>query len=396
VLHAGGDVTGAEVSRALTAAIVDAPGVDVRENTTVLDLVLSSDAAQVTGLKLRHGESVEVVAARAVVLATGGVGGVYRASTNPPEVAGDGLALALRAGASLVDIEFVQFHPTGLRIEGIGQVPLISEALRGEGAVLRDVNGDRIMVGHHPLADLAPRDVVARRIDEVGWVGLDATGFGSDLRRRFPTAYRICREHGIDPSTELIPVGAVQHFLCGGIRTDRDGATDVAGLYAVGECAATGVHGANRLASNSLLEGLVFGARTADALIGRLPEAVIGNCEGAPTPAVTDAAVPLIRSTMSRYAGVRRSGFGLAAADATLQSLLRPAGDPVATVAAANRWTVAAAIVAAAQARRESRGCHWRSDFPVSSDDWRHRIAVRLDGSGLPIAGPELALVRSA
>ncbi|HVT65841.1 MAG TPA: L-aspartate oxidase [Mycobacteriales bacterium] len=396
VLHAGGDATGAEVSRALVAAIVDAPGLDIRENATVVDLLLSADGGQVTGLELRSSESVEAVAARAVVLATGGVGGVFRASTNPSEVAGDGLALALRAGATLVDIEFVQFHPTGLRVEGIGQVPLISEALRGEGAVLRDAKGDAIMRGHHPLADLAPRDVVARRIDEVGWVGLDATGFGGDIKQRFPTAYRICRDHGIDPTVELIPVGPVQHFLCGGVRTDRDGATDVVGLYAVGECAATGVHGANRLASNSLLEGLVFGARAADALTLSLPERAAGDGESAPMPAVADEATPIIRSTMSRYAGVRRSGLGLATAEATLHGLLRPAGDPAATVAAANRWTVATAIVAAATARQESRGCHWRSDFPGPSEDWRHRIAVRLDETGHPVAGPERALVMSA
>jgi L-aspartate oxidase len=399
VLHAGGDATGAEVSRALAAAVAEARDIDLLEHAAVVDLLVSDGhRRQVTGLRLQRGNGpgADALSARAVVLATGGVGGVYRASTNPPEVGGDGLALALRAGASLVDIEFVQFHPTGLRVDGIGQVPLISEALRGEGAVLRDGNGERIMVGHHPLADLAPRDVVARRIDEVGWAGLDATRFGRDeLRRRFPTAYRICRDHGIDPATALIPVAPVQHFLCGGIRTDRDGATDVVGLYAVGECAATGVHGANRLASNSLLEGLVFGARAADALANAVPEPNVGAGDCAPMPAVSDAAVSVIRSTMGRHAGVRRSGLGLAAAEATLHGLLRPA-DPAASVSAANRWTVGAAIVAAATARRESRGCHWRSDFPAPSDDWRHRIAVRLDEAGLPVAGPERALVMSA
>ncbi len=400
VLHAGGDATGAEVSRALTAAVA-ASAVAIREATAVVDLAVSETPAgrQVSGVILRGAgaSTSEMVSARAVVLATGGIGGVFRASTNPAEVGGDGLALALRAGAALVDLEFVQFHPTGLRIDGIGQVPLLSEALRGEGAVLRDRSGAPIMAGHHPLADLAPRDVVARRIDEVGWVGLDATGFGPDeIAHRFPTAYRICREHGIDPTAELIPVAPVQHFMCGGIRTDSDGATDVVGLYAVGECAATGVHGANRLASNSLLEGLVFGARAAAALVARLPEPVPADSGGALVPAVPDSAISVIRSTMSKHVGVRRSGGGLAAADSALQALLQPEADATSTVRAANRWTVASAIVAAAATRRESRGCHWRSDYPDTAESWRHRIVVRLDRAGVPVAEPELVLGRSA
>jgi L-aspartate oxidase len=398
VLHAGGDATGAEVSRALVAA-VEGADIEVRDHTTVVGLVVSGARRQVTGVEVRRcGEQrTECISARAVVLATGGVGGVFRASTNPADVTGDGLALALRAGASLVDVEFVQFHPTGLRVDGIGQVPLISEALRGEGAVLRDIDGAPIMAGQHPLADLAPRDIVARRIDEVGWVGLDATGFGSQqVQRRFPTAYRICRDHGIDPSTELIPVAPVQHFMCGGIRTDSDGATDVIGLYAVGECAATGVHGANRLASNSLLEGQVFGSRAAEALANALPDRAADGGRTAQLPAVAEEAIAPIRATMSRYAGVRRSGPGLAAADAALRGLSQQTMPANASEDAANRWTVAAAIVAAAAARHESRGCHWRSDFPEADDAWRHRIVVRLDETGSPVADSELALSRSA
>jgi L-aspartate oxidase len=401
VLHAGGDATGAEVSRALVEA-VSATSVEVHEGTSVIDLLVSDTAigTQASGVVVRSRGAVcaEEIRARAVVLATGGVGGIFRASTNPAEVTGEGLALALRVGASLVDLEFVQFHPTGLRIDGIGQVPLISEALRGEGAVLRNDRGARVMAGHHPLADLAPRDIVARRIDEVGWVGLDATGFGrAVMQRRFPTAYRICLDHGIDPVTEPIPVAPVQHFLCGGIRTDSDGATDVSGLYAIGECAATGVHGANRLASNSLLEGLVFGARAADALAASLPAPASTAGRSAAVPPVSETAISTIRSTMSNHAGVRRSAAGLAAAEVTLQGLVQPIRDRTSSVDAANRWTVAAAIVAAAMTRRESRGCHWRSDHPEPSESWRHRIVVRLDEAGFPVAAPELALLgRSA
>ncbi|HWB67800.1 MAG TPA: L-aspartate oxidase [Mycobacteriales bacterium] len=402
VLHAGGDASGAEVSRALTAAL-RARAVDVLEHTEARDLTtaFSPDGRQVTGVVVRRLDrpGADIISARAVVLATGGIGGVYRTSSNPPDVAGDGLAIGLRAGAALVDLEFVQFHPTGLQVATLGQVPLITEALRGEGAVLRDADGRPIMTGHHPLGDLAPRDVVARRIDAVitetgSQVGLDATGFGAQLRRRFPTAYRNCRRHGIDPTTEPIPVMPVQHFLCGGIRTDQWGASDVVGLYAVGEVAATGVHGANRLASNSLLEGLVFGARVAARLRDELPAPLTGTPVDPVVPAVPERAMASIRATMSRYVGVRRSAAGLAAAATALESLA--CRDEPASAAATNRWTVAAAIVAAAAARQESRGCHWRADHPTSSDAWRHRIVVRLDDTGRPLAVVPAPLDQSA
>jgi L-aspartate oxidase len=411
VVHAGGDTTGDEVSRVLAADLIRR-NVDVRVQAGVRDLLTvgTSRGRQVCGVALRHADaSVEVIRAHAVVLATGGVGGVYRATTNPAEVTGDGLALALRAGASLVDVEFVQFHPTGLRVAGIGQVPLISETLRGAGAVLRDAEGTAIMAGHHPLEDLAPRDIVARRIDAAlgthanATVGLDATALGRDvLRSRFPTAYRICMDHGIDPAREPIPVAPVQHYICGGVRTDAWGATDVTGLFAVGEVAATGVHGANRLASNSLLEGMVFGARVAERLVSELPAAPSGTEElPEQAPRVRATSVAAIRSTMSRYAGVRRDAAGLNAASSALQDMSSsPASGSVdsepAAEAAANRWTVASALVAAAAARRESRGCHWRSDHPVTRADWQHRVVVRLDGDGVPAAAPDRSLGRSA
>jgi L-aspartate oxidase len=403
VAHAGGDASGAEVSRALVAAARRAD-VDVVEEATVVDLVraLGRNGPQVTGVRVRSSAGETTVAARAVVLATGGIGGVYAASTNPVEVTGDGLALALRAGASLVDLEFVQFHPTALRVAAIaGQIPLVSEALRGEGAVLRDLAGRRIMTGHHPMADLAPRDIVARRIDEVmagyGGVVLDATALGAQaLRIGFPTVSDACRRHGIDPASEPIPVAPAQHFLCGGVRTDRWGTTDVTGLYAVGEVAATGVHGANRLASNSLVEGMVFGSRVAARLTLDLPPSVAAAPEPTvPIPVVADSDIATIRSTMTRYAGIRRTGQGLEAAAAVLAGLV-DSSVTGSSSDAGNRWTVAAAIVAAAHTRQESRGCHWRGDYPATSERWRGPVVIRLDETGSPAAVPIDSLERTA
>jgi L-aspartate oxidase len=343
-----------------------------------------NSSGQVTGAFVDRDGDIGVVAARAVVLATGGIGNAYQASTNPAAVTGDGIALALGAGASLVDMEFVQFHPTVLFTGSQrGQLPLVSEAVRGEGAVLLDTAGKRIMLGRHPMADLAPRDIVAREIDAAmradgrPHVWLDATGIGAaTLRSRFPTVLAACERAGIDATVAPIPVAPGEHFLCGGVRTDRWGATDVPGLYAVGEVAATGVHGANRLASNSLLEGLVFGRRVAARLVLDLPAAAPTDVR--PGLTVGDADAEGVRSVLSSFAGVRRSGAGLEQAKGLLDHL----GDgPLATVGRA--------VVVAAQARQESRGCHWREDFPRSSDLWAHHVVVRLDASGRPIARPE-------
>ncbi|MGP3972271.1 L-aspartate oxidase, partial [Streptomyces sp. 6N223] len=277
IAHAGGDATGAEISRALVGA-VRAAGIETIENALALDLLTDADgrAAGVTLHVMGEGrhDGVGAVHAPAVVLATGGMGQVFSATTNPAVSTGDGVALALRAGAEVSDLEFVQFHPTVLYLgpEAEGQQPLISEAVRGEGAHLVDAAGVRFMLGRHELAELAPRDIVAKGItrrmleQSASHMYLDARHFGAEMwRRRFPTILAACRAAGIDPVTEPIPVSPAAHYASGGIRTDLHGRSTVPGLFACGEAACTGVHGANRLASNSLLEGLVFAHRIAAA-----------------------------------------------------------------------------------------------------------------------------------
>jgi L-aspartate oxidase len=389
IVHAGGDATGAEVQRALHAAVRRDPWIRLIEHALVLDL-LTDEAGRGCGVTLHVlGEGTEdgvgAVLARAVVLATGGMGQIYAVTTNPSVSTGDGVALALRAGATVTDLEFVQFHPTALyTARGGAQQPLVSEALRGEGAYLRDGDGKRFMQGQHDLAELAPRDVVAKAIHRVmtaegsEHVWLDARHV-PDVTTRFPTITAYCREAGVDPAHDLVPVAPAAHYASGGVRTDLRGRTSIPGLYACGEVACTGVHGANRLASNSLLEGLVFGRRIAADIATDLPE----QAEPAQRPEPRDAVCPGGRAdlqrAMSRGAGVLRSAASLKDAAAAVHAA-EPTAPSTAAWEAANLFTVAGALVRAALHREETRGCHWREDFPEASDAWLGHVLVTLDG----------------
>jgi len=402
IAHAGGDATGAEIERALVAAVLNAPQIEVIEHALVLDLLPTAGGGvgAVTLHVMGEGQldGVGAVRARAFVLATGGIGQVYAATTNPAVSTGDGVAAALRSGAIVRDLEFVQFHPTVLWLgrSAAGQQPLVSEAVRGEGAFLVDDDGVRFMQGQHELADLAPRDVVAkailRRMGETGaeHMWLDARHFGAEKWRvRFPTILATLTALGIDPVTQLIPVAPACHYASGGIGTDLHGRTSVTGLYSCGEAACTGVHGANRLASNSLLEGLVFGRRIAADIVSSLRP-------GAPLPElgvdVRTAGVasstirPRLQAEMSADAGVLRDATGLARASQSLQKLAGPrSADPrTETWEATNLLTVATALVAAAARRRETRGSHWREDHPDRNDEnWLGHLDLRLGPDGM-------------
>ena len=405
IAHAGGDATGKEISRALIAALEHTIGeIEVIDHALVLDLLKDADggAAGVTLHVMGEGarDGVGAVHAKAVVLATGGMGHVFDATTNPSVATGDGVAIALRAGASVADLEFVQFHPTVMWLGGAarGQQPLISEAVRGEGAHLVDSGGVRFMVGQHPLAELAPRDVVAkaimRRMAETGepHMWLDArTGvaeFSAEFwRQRFPTILESCLRHGIDPAVDLIPVAPAEHFASGGIRTDIWGRTSIPRLYACGEAACTGVHGANRLASNSLLEGLVFAERIGADLAKRLPWTETPVPVEAPEDVRSVLLEPGVMAEVQHIttagAGVLRSAESLDRAADELERLgTRTADAPhLEAWEATNLHLLASALVKGAALRNETRGSHWREDFPDSADRWLVRLAHRLDAA---------------
>ena len=402
VVHAGGDATGAEIERALVEA-VQASDIEVREGWFAIELLVERE--QCTGvLALKPDGDVEFVRAVDVVLATGGAGQCFAVTTNPPLSTGDGIALALKAGVACADLEFVQFHPTALHNPSMPR-PLLSEALRGEGAVLRDDDGMAFMADQHPLGDLAPRDIVSRAIYErmlstgQDHVWLDATMI-ADFPNRFPTIWAACKEVGLDPTRELLPVAPAAHYLSGGVITDLDGATTLSHLWACGETACSGVHGANRLASNSLLDGLVFGRRVIEGILEGKEEpestgAMTGVLDLAPDdpPEPDPVVLPKKRVTepsalrgsvqrvMSADCGVVRDEDGLVLAAETLGDLSRLADDlPARTIASyevIDVLRVARAIVSAATARAESRGAHWRRDFPETSDVFLGRFVVR-------------------
>jgi L-aspartate oxidase len=387
VLHAGGDATGAAIEAALAARIAE-DRITVLEHSFVADLVVRD--GRVSGVELIDalGNS-RILAADTVILASGGAGQLYSHTTNPLVATGDGVAAALRAGAVLGDLEFYQFHPTALAIPGNF---LVSEAVRGEGAVLLDNAGRRFMTGLHPDAELAPRDVVARGIAATmaaqggDPVRLDATMLGADfLRERFPGISARCEASGLDWSREPVPVTPAAHYWMGGVHTDEWGRSSLPGLVAVGEVANTGVHGANRLASNSLLESLVFAARSVRALGEPWPEAAESSAvHDVPSP-VRDATTPVDRSELQSLmwdaVGLYRDEAGLAGAAETL-STWAPASATIADRETGNLLDIARSVVAAARARHESRGAHFRSDFPLTNPaearhaSWARKVTV--------------------
>ena len=377
------------------AAVALDEGIELIEGALALDLLLDdSGAAQgitlhVMGQGQRDG--VGAALAPAVILATGGFGQVFAQTTNPAVATGDGVALALRAGAEVADLEFVQFHPTVLWLgpSARGQQPLVSEAVRGEGAHLLDSTGERFMLGEHPLAELAPRDIVSRAITRrmmatgAAHVWLDGRMLGDTFwHERFPTILASCRSHGIDPVTELIPVSPASHYVSGGVHTDLEGRASIEGLFACGEVACTGVHGANRLASNSLLEGLVFAARIGQVLDGSssIPRPVAPTSERL-SRLIPASAMRGMQAMMSVDAGVLRSDASLARAQESLRLLHDTSGGVEGTEdwETTDLYLVSRVLVDHARQRIETRGSHWREDYPERDDArWRVRLVSHL------------------
>jgi L-aspartate oxidase len=403
ILHANGDATGAEISRSLAAFARVHERIHFAEWTTVTGLVVA-DGRVIAADLLDRNNNLERVSAGAVLVAAGGAGQVYSDTTNPAVATGDGIALAAEAGAELADMEFYQFHPTAFSLPGAPRF-LLSEALRGEGAYLRNVRGERFMERYHPLLELAPRDVVARAISREGMgatpaeariVHLDMRHIrGIDLHHRFPGISAFLAEYKLDLGRDLIPVRPAAHYLMGGIKTDLDGRTTLRGLYAAGEAACTGVHGANRLASNSLLEGLVFGARAAQSMLDdRLPIETAVAPLAVPVPlndaeeARLEEIVAKLQASMWAYAGLLREestlrlGFAAQEACAAALAELAAQGKGSRRLAEAQAMSrVAYAILHSALARTESRGAHFRNDYPKRDDErFLKHSALKCDG----------------
>lgn len=400
VVHAGGDATGQVLIDALIEKLKMSPSVTIVSDSFAYDLI--TDNGKVLGLlTFEPGFGWRRRLSPAIVLATGGIGMIWRSTTNPIESTGDGLAMAARAGAVLSDLEFMQFHPTALKTPATGSMPLLTEALRGAGALLVNELGERFMLAEHPAAELAPRDVVARAIEEQ--YNLDHSVY-LDMRpvyakgeaHLFPRAVLASRDAGIDPARELLPVMPAAHYHMGGVKTDEHGRTSIDGLWACGEVATTGVHGANRLASNSLLEALVYARRVATDIRERSGMLVVpANDPTIPgiveTHEVNDIVVRA-RDVMSRYVGIQRSGGGLSMAGDMLLSLAqeldRYSGHGTTVTfesvrrfgEARNQLIVARLVTLAALRRTESRGAHFRIDYPNTAPDWQRHQNITVEG----------------
>ncbi len=412
------DSTGGEIARTLLGRVRTLDRVELRPNSFTIELETSSSGAnpRVTGLRFLDEGSGRVVEveARALLLATGGLGQLYQETTNPASATGDGMAIGFRAGAALADMEFIEFHPTALAAKNAPPIPL-SDALCGEGAVLRNALLERFLPHYHECAELTPRDALARAITsemkrtESSYVYLDLTGLDAEhLKRRFPRIFSKCMDYGIDITTDMVPVRPAAHFSIGGLKTDIEGRTTLAGLYAAGETAATGVHGASRLPGNSLLEGLVFGARAAKAMLadaaptkrcspGRTAKSAVpakrdspkpGRMANDPSPSLAartmgsslEPALVEIRRILSGNAGILREGRDLTRAVKELDAMAleRPQSDARRQWEIYNLWTLARVVARSALARRESRGNHYRADFPYPDDGLfaRHSLAA--------------------